>query len=482
MSTLRTVFTLFAAFAATATAVLTATTPDDLYQKDFPAAEFRARHNALLDKIGREAVAIVAGAPAAQGFQIFRQHNDFYYLCGVETPHSYLLLDGRSRTVNLYLPRRDAPREQNGDRLLTAEDADAVRRLTGVTGVYGVEVLARHLAAMLIKTPAPRAYVPHSPSEGVASSRDELLHQQALIASDPWDGRPSREGWFIHHLRERFPSFEIRDLSPVLDDLRLIKSEREINLIRKASRIAAEGILAAMRSTKPGVFEYQIEAAARYVFLVNGAREFAYPAIAAGGTNAFMGHYMRNADALRGGDLVLLDFAPDYRYYASDITRMWPVSGHYTPDQRSLCEFILAYRDALLKRIKPGVTVGEVLAGARVEMQPLAESIPLTKPVYRAAVRKALDFPGHMSHPVGLTVHDVGVYRDKPLRAGTVFSVDPMLWIPEEQLYVRMEDIVAVTETGVENFTASLASRPADIERLVGLSGIVQTYPGTPTR
>jgi Xaa-Pro aminopeptidase len=448
-----------------------------LYQTDFPPAQFRTRHASVFDRIGNQAVALVPGAPAPDGFQLFRQSNEFYYLCGVETPHSYLLLDGRSRRSALYLPHRDAARERSGDRLLTAEDAEQVKSLTGVDAVHGIEELARHVGSMQIKTPVPMLYVPHSPAEGMASSRDELLHQMALISSDPWDGRPSRQGWFIRLVHDRFPAFEIRDLSPILDELRLIKSEREIAVIRRASRIAALAILEAMRSTRPGVFEYQIDAAAQYTFFVNGARHVGYPSIAAGGKNTFMGHYMRKSDPLRDGDLVLMDFAPDYHYYTSDITRMWPVNGKYTADQRAICEFILAYREALIRRIKPGVTVSQILEGARTEMEKVAGSLTLSKDIYREAVKKALEFRGHLSHPVGMTVHDVGIYSDAPLRPGLVFAVDPMLWVPEEELYMRMEDVVAVTADGVENFTASMPARPADIEKVVAERGIVQVFP-----
>jgi Xaa-Pro aminopeptidase len=447
-----------------------------LFQSDFPAAEFQARRARVFERIGN-AVAVIQGASAAEGFQPFRQSNDFYYLCGVETPHAYLLLDGRTRHSVLYLPHRDPATERQGNKLLTAEDAEEVAKLTGVDAVYGVEELARSLGAMQIKTPPPPLYVPHSPQQGIGGSRDELLHQVALIASDPWDGRPPRQAWFLHLLRDRFPSFELRDLSPILDDLRLIKSEREIALIRRASQIAGWGILEAMRCTRVGVYEYQLDAAARFVFLEHGARYDAYPSITAGGKNAWMGHYFRKTDQLKDGDLVLMDYAPDYRYYASDVTRMWPVNGKYDTDQRALCDFILAYRNALLRRIKPGVTPDRVMDDARVEMAEVAARLHLSKECYRAAVQKMLDFRGHLSHPVGMTVHDVSSYRDAPLRAGLVFSIDPMLWVPEEELYVRMEDTVTVTSAGVENFTDFLAARPDDIEKILRERGLVQLRP-----
>lgn len=438
-----------------------------LFAADFPPGEFQARQARVFEQIGNRAVAVVQGAALPEGFGVFRQANDFYYLTGLETPHSYLLLDGRTRRASLFLPHRDEARDNNQGKTLSAEDVAEVRKLTGVDAVLGFEMLGVQLASMQIRVPPPTLYVPHSPLQGVMGSRDELLRASAEVASDPWDGRLSRSAQFLSLLKTRCPSFEIRDLSPILDELRLVKSAREIDLIRKASRIAALGIIEAMKKTKAGAFEYELDAAARYVFLSNGARHEGYPSITAGGTNAYMGHYMANSSRLKDGDMVLMDFAPDYRYYTSDVTRMWPVNGKYTPDQRAMCEFILAYRNALLKRINPGVTADQVMDGAREEMAPLVQSLQVSKEIYRAAARRMLGFRGHLSHPVGMTVHDVGDYRKAPLSPGQVFAVDPMLWIHEERLYMRIEDVVAVTATGVENFTDFMPAKPDDIEKMM---------------
>src|SRR6266545_3094522 len=136
-----------------------------------------------------------------------------------------------------------------------------------------------------------------------------------------------------------------------------IKSSREIALIRRASQLAGLGIIEAMKSTKPGAFEYQLDAAARYVFLVNGAKLEGYRSIiAAGKSNIWNMHYYRNSDELKDGDLVLMDYAPDYAYYVSDIARMWPVNGKFNPEQRELLQFVLEYRNAIIKRVRPGVT------------------------------------------------------------------------------------------------------------------------------
>ncbi len=434
---------------------------------DLPPEEFQARRGKVLDQIGSRAVAVVQGAALPEGFGVFRQANDFYYLTGLETPHSYLLLDGRSRRATVFLPHRDEARDLNQGRTLSPEDTGEVKRLTGVDAVFGVEALALQLASMQIRLPAPALFVPSAPLQGIMGSRDELLRWSAELASDPWDGRPSRSAQFLSLLRTRFPSFEIRDLSPILDELRLVKSPREISLIREASRIAALGIMAAMQKTKEGKYEYELDAEARHVFLSHGVKYEAYPSITGGGANAYMGHYMANASRLQDGDLVLMDFAPDYRYYTSDVTRMWPVNGKYSKDQRVLCEFILAYRNALIKRIKPGVTADQVMDGAREEMAPLVEKLAVSKEIYREGARGMLSFRGHLSHPVGMTVHDVGDYRKALLVAGQVFSIDPMMWVHQERMYVRMEDVVVVTADGVENFTDFMPAKPDDIEKLM---------------
>ncbi len=195
-----------------------------------------------------------------------------------------------------------------------------------------------------------------SPAEGEAQSRDELLGHQAGVAGDPWDGRPSREAHFLGLLAARYPSLERRNLTPILDGLRMIKSPREVALIRQASVLAGLGILEAMKSTRPGVFEYQIAAAARFAFLANGARFEGYNPIAGGGTNAWMGHYSRNLDALKAGDLVLMDYAPDLRNYTSDVTRVFPANGKFTPRQREFYLIYLRLYQALMTSIRVHAT------------------------------------------------------------------------------------------------------------------------------
>ncbi len=450
------------------------------FQTDFPADEFVARRNQVFDAIGPQAIALIQGAPGVDGFKVFRQSNEFYYLCGLESPHAYLVLDGRTRRTTLYLSHRNEALERSTGAVWSAEDHAEVKRLTGVDDVAPVELLSRPTFNAMLRAPRPVLYVPFSPAEGEAQSRDELLGHQAGVAADPWDGRPSREAHFLRLLDERLPSLERRNLTPILDSLRMVKSAREIELIRQASVLAGLGLLEAMKSTRPGVLEYQVAAAARFTFLANGARFEGYNPIAGGGTNAWLGHYSRNLDRLKAGDMVLMDYAPDLRYYTSDVTRMWPVSGTYTDAQRTLANFILEYRAAFFRHIGPGVTPEDVLVLARRDMEPVLARTQFATPSHRKAAEEMLTFRGHLQHPVGMTVHDPGTIWGQPFREGMVFTVDPMMWIPDEKLYVRMEDTIVVTKDGMENFTATLASTPEEIEAVMRQEGLLPRVPRLP--
>ena len=440
------------------------------YQTDFPIAEFDARRAQIFDAIGENAIALIQSAP--------RQSNTFYYLSGLEEGHAYLLLNGKNRTTTLYLPHREAARERSQGKILSADDADLVQKLTGVNRVQPLEYLGNDLVRTgLINGVTPVLFTPMSPAEIGNDSRDEILNGHARAAADPWDSQSTREARFKRLLNERFPEFEIRDLSPQLDSMRLIKSQKEIEVIRKATEIAVLAIIEAMRSTEPGVYEYQLDAAAKYVFYQHGAQGDGYPAIIGGGTNAYMGHYFRKTDVLNDGDLVLMDYAPDYHNYTSDVTRIWPVNGTFDKDQTALYEYIVAYRDALFRYVKPGVTSNDVLDGAAADMKKYLAGKTFAKPPHLKAVQNGIKFRGHFQHPVGMAVHDVGRVSRVPLEPGMVFTIDPMIWIPEEQLYIRIEDVALVTETGVENLSAFAPSTIKEIEKVIKEKGLTEFRP-----
>ncbi|HEY3414928.1 MAG TPA: Xaa-Pro peptidase family protein [Armatimonadota bacterium] len=436
----------------------------------FPAEEFTEHRARVLDALGAHAHAVLQGAGPVRGFEQFRQTNEFFHLTGVDVPQCYLLLDGGRRSASLYLPSRGSHPASEGT-VLGSEDAVELQALTGVDHVFDLDALASHIAEASV------IFTPHSPAEGRRASRDELLRSAKAIAADPWDSDPSREEKFIGALRARAPRAEIRDLSPILDGLRLVKSPREVGAMRRAGALSALAVKEAMRSTQPGVMEYQLGAIADYLFEVNGAQGTGYRAIIAGGRNIWYSHYFRNNCPLLDGDLVLMDYAPDIDNYTSDIGRMWPVNGTYSPLQCELYGFIVKYHKAVLRHLRPGVMPSQVLREAADEMRPVIDETTFSKPIYEAAARRCLDFKGHLSHPVGMAVHDVASYLDRPFEPGITITVDPQMWIPEEQMYIRVEDSVAITDTGVEVLTGAAPLELDDVEELMHDEGMLQRYP-----
>ena len=231
---------------------------------------------------------------------------------------------------------------------------------------------------------------------------------------------------------------------------------------------------------EPGAWEYQLDAAARYVYLIHGAQGEGYRSITGTGSNAWFGHYYRNDAQLQDGELVLMDYAPDYRYYTSDVARIFPVNGRFSAEQRQLYDFVEQYFDVLMELLRPGVSADQVMDESAARMRPVWEATEWVKPSYRKATEEMLTFRGHLSHPVGLAVHDVGNYRARPLEPGVVLALDPMLWVHDEKLYVRIEDVVVITEEGAENFTWFVPRSIDGIEKLMAEDGVLQKVPTGP--
>jgi Xaa-Pro aminopeptidase len=454
------------------------------FTTDFPPAEFAARRNAVYDAIGKTAAAVVQGAPVPHGAVRFRQSNDFYYLCGVEVPHAYLLLDGRERRATLFLPHRNEGRERGEGKTLSAEDAEEVKSLSGVEAVAASDLLGEHLSRFYLRGVLRTLYTPLSPAEGLSESRDLALRRVTDIAADPWDGRPSREGRFAELLRQRLPEFELRDLSPTLDALRVVKSPREIAMIRKATRLADLALLEGMRSTRPGQYERELDGMAKFIYYRNGAQGEAYYSLIASGHNAWWPHYNAGKRKMEDGDFLLMDFAPDYGYYDSDVTRMWPVNGKFSGWQRELYGFYLACYRAILKAIRPGVMPPAAMQEAAAEMDRILSSSKFSKEIYRKGAEAfvkdyhaAAGRPGaSLGHWVGMATHDDGPH-DAALKPGNVFTIEPALRVPEEKIYVRLEDVIVIGEKSAEVLSRLAPEDPDAIEKVMKETGLLKTYP-----
>lgn len=432
------------------------------FQQDFSTTEFALRRQKIAAAIGPSAKAVLAGATDTGAFDYFRQTNDFYYLTGVEVPHAYLSIDGATAEATLYLPPHDPKHERSEGAQMHADAPDAVRAITGIEHIAHLGQLAENVRN------SSEIWLPSAPAELRQTCRDTLRHQAKLRDADPWDQRPTREQWFLSKLQAAAPQASIHDLTPTLDKLRLYKSQAELALMRRAGSLSARSVYEAMRSTRPGMLEYQLTAIADHVYVDGGARTGSYRAIIASGKkNIWNAHYYRCDSRLQAGEMVLMDYAPDLGCYTSDIGRMWPVDGRYSALDRELYGFVVAYQQVLIDILRPGRTVEELVAESAERMQPTWESWSFSKPSYRAAAQKMIQSPVAFTHPVGMAVHDVGTYRGEPLQEGLVFALDPQLWVPDEELYIRVEDTVAITSTGVEVHTAGVPMDLDKVERIL---------------
>jgi len=452
--------------------------PQGVFTGALPPEEFAAHRAAVLQEIG-DAVAIIQGAVEPRAELPFRQSAQFYYLTGVEVPRAILLLDGRDKTSTLYIDPAGFKVRAFGPSLTAGAEA---AKVTGLDAVLPRDAFAAAVAA--IGRDGRRVFVAAGSDVTGGGSRAEANGLEAATKRDPWDGRATRYEAFVDRLRAAAgrSDLALENLDPIVDRVRSVKSPREIAVIREATRIAGLGIMEAMREAEPGQFEYELQAVAEYVFKKYGAQGPAYFALVATGPNTVYSHYHKGTRKLAAGDLVQFDYAPDYQYYVSDVTRVFPATGKFSPVQRELYGIYLAMYRALMSEIRPGVPVRELLQAAGRKMDAAIQATTFRSAHIKAAAQRFADRYKNsqgtsFGHSIGLEVHDVG--RGRPadgapvtLVPGQVFTIEPALQVPEEGLAMRLEDALLVTPTGYENLSAFVPVEMAAIEKLMAEPGI----------
>jgi Xaa-Pro aminopeptidase len=437
----------------------------------FPPEEFAARRARVMAKIG-EGVAIIQGTTERPGEQPLRQANQFFYISGVVEPRAILIIDGKAKRSTLFLNPRNERRERAmfGPGLYPGEEAV---KLTGIESVLARDEFKSALEA--IAKESRTIYTPFRPEVlGCASASDPAALARAT-KNDPWDGRESREEAFRAHLKSAAPQSEVKDLDPILDQQRGTKSPREIAILREATRIAGLGIIEAMRDARTGMKEYELQADAEYVFKKNGAYGPAYFALIATGENTWYSHYHRNTRALGEGDFVQFDYAPDYKYYSSDVTRVFPANGKFNPRQREFYGIYLKLYRALMTSIEVHKLPSEIAKNAVVKMDTIMASYKFTDEKIRKAAADFIDRyrrgPNSLGHNVGMEVHDVR-NPARTLEPGQVFTIEPAMQIADEHIGIRLEDMILITETGYENLSAFVPVEIADIEKMMAKHGL----------
>ncbi|OFZ67628.1 MAG: Xaa-Pro aminopeptidase [Betaproteobacteria bacterium RBG_16_56_24] len=423
-----------------------------------PYAQRRAR---LLEKMQR-GIAIVPTAPevarSGDSHYSYRHDSNFYYLSGFTEPEAALvLIAGDSSKTMLFCREKNPEREiWNGHRY----GLDAAREQFGFDETYPIAQLDEKLTGLMGNQPA--LFYP----VGQDAAWDErILKLRSAVQAKARSGI-------------RAPN-EIRDIRALLNEMRLIKDVYELDIMRRAAAISTSAHRRAMQFTRPGQFEYQVEAELLHEFCCHGARHPAYTSIVAGGANACVLHYIENDAKLRDGDLLLIDAGCEVNGYASDITRTFPINGKFSAAQKDVYEIVLAAQAAAIGAAQPGMHWNEphdaalrVLAQGFIDLKLCSGSVDevLEKESYKKF------YMHRTSHWLGLDVHDVGDYKIgdswRALQPGMVLTVEPGCYIrpaddvPPElwNIGVRIEDDVVITAKGNEILTEAAPKTVADIE------------------
>lgn len=390
----------------------------------------------------------------------YRQDSDFFYLTGLDEPNCVLVLS----TVHpehrsaLFVRPRDPEREQwDGPRVGVDE---APQRL-GVDVAYPIDKFAEKLPDYFQNAERLVASV------GRSRAFDDKLFKALQKTRGRWK---TGVGW---------PT-QIVDPLVILHEMRLRKDPTELQVMRRAAGITTEGHRRAMRECKPGMFEYELEAALSHTYRTRGAARHAFPPIVASGSNATVLHYTTNGRKIEDGDLVLIDSGCEYEGYAADVTRTFPANGRFTSEQRAIYEVVLAAQEAAIAECKPGANLDKVHEAATGVLVDGLLALKLLQGD-RAELLKEHHYkrfcPHRTGHWLGMDVHDVGQYflRRVPrvIEPGMVFTVEPGLYIPPkgdqaprqfQGIGVRIEDNVLITETGCEVLTADAPKAIEEIE------------------
>ncbi len=388
----------------------------------------------------------------ADGTMPFRQNNDLFWLSGVDQEETILLLfpdskNEQHREVLFVRETNETIAIWEGEKL-TKQKATEV---SGIKTVYWLSQFHQIFSALMFEC------------KNVYLNTNE--HTRALIEVETRDAR------FIKWCKEKFPTHQYQRSAPILHELRAIKADTEIELIKTACNITEKGFRRLLKFVKPGVSEYEIEAELIHEFIRNRSRGFAYTPIIASGFNACVLHYIENNQICKDGEVILLDVAAEYANYASDLTRCLPVNGTFTKRQKDVYNAVLRVMQEATKMLVPGTLideyhkeVGKIMESELIGLG-LLDKHDVAKQDKNNPLYKKYFMHG-TSHFMGLDVHDVG-FKHEPIKAGMVFTCEPGIYIREENLGIRLENDILVTEKNPLDLMASIPVEAEEIETLM---------------
>jgi Xaa-Pro aminopeptidase len=368
----------------------------------------------------------------------FSVNRNFYYATGLDKEQMILLISKQQgkRTQTLFIERPDPLIEKWTGIRLRPEEACAI---SGIDQVLFVDMFDNHLTRLLLGGSFEHIYLD--------------LEQPSAEAA------PSNVHRFAEVLKAKYPYLLLHNIYPFLGNLRLVKQPCELEQMRKAISITKDGIERLITAARPGMMEYELEAAFDHTLKAAGVKEHAFGTILAAGKRGTILHYVENDQRIEDGDLVLADLGAGWGYYSADITRTFPVSGKFSERQRLIYEIVLQAQAETIAAVRPGIT--------------FAELNDVTKSVFARELRKigfikedseVVEYYYHsVSHSLGLDTHDVGD-NTKPIEAGYVITIEPGLYIADESIGIRIEDDVLVTSEGCENLSRDILKSVEEIE------------------
>ena len=412
-----------------------------------PGADYHARREALAKKAGG-VVVLLAPLEAFDSVYAFRQENNFYYLSGVTVPGAGLLIapateakddvPARAYTEILFLPPRNLRVEKFTGPQLGGDDPQAPK----LTGFDRVEDMGK---------------LPDEVAKSLANQRPLVFTELASPGSTP----ASED--MLGFLRHSNAMVFFQDVKPMLSSLRTAKDPGEIVLLQKAVDASVAAHSAAMKAVKPGVKEHEISALMQYEWDKRGCERPSYASIVGSGHNSTVLHYSENTNTMKAGDVVVIDAAAEYSMYAADITRTLPIHGHFTARQKEIYDIVLGAQEAAMAAFQSGKSM--LTGDSESSLNKVARDY--IKSHGKDLHGQPLDqyFIHGLGHYIGLDVHDPGDYK-VPLGPGMAFTIEPGIYIPEENIGVRIEDDYLVGADGkLIKLSAALPSKAEDLEK-----------------
>jgi Xaa-Pro aminopeptidase len=414
---------------------------------------FTQNRKRFIEKMEKNAIAIFNSNDElptnGDALHKFKQNSDLYWLCGIDQEDTMVILfpdnpDPRYREV-LVLVRPNEQKEKWDGKRLRSEEA---RKISGMTTVVWLDTLDSLLQPWI-----------HL-ADTIYLNTNENDRKSSYV--------PVRDYRYAEMMRQRYPLHQFKRSAKIMKELRAIKTPAEVAVIQQAIDITQKTFERLLKFIKPGVMEYEIEAEIWHSFLSQRATGPAYGSIIASGDRARILHYVFNNQECKDGELVLMDFGAEYGGYCADLTRTVPVNGKFTKRQREVYNGCLHLHNYAKSILKPGISiidytdqVGEEAGKVFVKLGLLKEEdIKNDKEAYRKYLYHGI------SHHLGIDVHDLGT-RTEPIQPGMVFTIEPGIYIEEEQMGIRIENNVWITETGNKDLMANIPITAEEIEALM---------------